>query len=121
MPLQGTCHCKAFTFEVDVAPEYVVNCTCTFCSKRGVLWAYYEPQQVRLTSHESVATYQKAGSPIKHHHCNTCGCGTYTESPDFSSGQPDFERPRYGINARLFDDLDLSTLSIKAIDGRNLW
>jgi len=46
------------------------------------------------------------------HFCPTCGCGTYSESPDFSSGDPDFEHPKIGANARLLDDFDLEAVPV---------
>ncbi|WP_140635765.1 GFA family protein [Methylibium rhizosphaerae] len=120
--LQGSCHCGATKFEVQEAPESVTCCTCSYCSKRGSLWAYYTPDQFRLTTPvEDVATYQWNSRLIKHHFCATCGCSTYCESPDFRSGAPDFEHPRLSVNARLFDDFDLDAVPLETIDGKNLW
>jgi hypothetical protein len=57
----------------------------------------------------------------KHHFCATCGCGTYSVTPDWSTGQPDMTKLRIGLNARLFDDVDLKAIKHLEIDGRNLW
>jgi hypothetical protein len=57
----------------------------------------------------------------QHHFCANCGCGTYSESPDWSTGKPDFENPRVGVNARLFNDFDLDAVPVTVIDGKNLW
>ena len=49
-------------------PGGVTRCTCSLCSKRGALWAYYKPAQFRLTSPpEDVATYQWQSRTVKHH------------------------------------------------------
>ena len=48
-------------------------------------------------------------------------CGTYSESPDWSTGKPDFDNPKVGVNARLFDDFDLDAVPVNLIDGKNLW
>ena len=59
---------------------------------------------------------------MQHHFCaSCCGCGTYSESPDWSTGKPDFERPKVSVNARLFDDVDLDAVPVTVIDGKNLW
>ena len=58
---------------------------------------------------------------VKHHFCANCGCGTYSESPDWSSGKPDFDNPKVGVNSRLFDDFDLDAVPVTVIDGKNLW
>ena len=122
MTIQGSCHCGKTQFEVQEAPAGLTRCTCSFCSKRGALWAYYRPAQFRLTTPiEDVATYQWRTKTSKHHFCATCGCGTYSESPDWSTGKPDFENLKIGVNARLLDEFDLDAVPVKVIDGKNLW
>jgi hypothetical protein len=122
MAVKASCHCGGTQFEVIAEPDIVTRCTCSFCSKRGALWAYYKPESFKLlTPLENVATYQWRSRTIKHHHCPVCGCGTYTESPDFSTGKPDFDNPKIGINARLLDDFELDAVPIEVLDGKNLW
>ena len=122
MPLKGSCHCGNTKFEVDEAPAGVTHCTCSFCSKRGALWAYYTPAQFRLLSpEENVATYLWQSRTVKHHFCANCGCGTFGESPDWSTGKADFDKMKVGVNARLFDDFDLDAVPVTVIDGKNLW
>jgi hypothetical protein len=120
--LKGSCHCGATRFEVTAAPAEVTRCTCSLCSKRGALWAYYTPAEFRLTVPEGQdAIYRWQTKTVKHHFCPVCGCGTYSESPDWSKGEPDFDNPKIGINARLFDDFDLDAVPVTVIDGKNLW
>ena len=122
MTLKGSCHCKATQFEVAEAPVSVTRCTCSFCSKRGALHAYYKPTQFKLTtSRDRVSTYQWKTYSVAHHYCAICGCGTYSESPDFSTGKADFSNMKVGVNARLFDDLDLDKIKVEVVDGKNLW
>lgn len=122
MIITGSCHCRATVFEVTAAPEAVTRCTCSLCSKRGALWAYYQPSQFRLkTSRDTMATYMWGSRTVKHHFCPVCGCGTFTDTPDFGSGSPDFDNPRVSINARLLDDFDLDAVEVVVIDGKNLW
>lgn len=122
MKIKGSCHCGATAFEVSAVPENVTQCTCSFCSKRGALWAYYTPSQFRLaTPATNLSTYRWGSKTIKHHFCGTCGCGTFTETPDWSTGEPDFDNPKVSVNARLFDDFDLGAVEVVVIDGKNLW
>ena len=79
MAIKGSCHCQATKFELVEAPATVTACTCSFCSKRGALWAYYLPDDVTFTSTDHRGTYQWGSRTIKHHFCAVCGCGTYTE------------------------------------------
>ena len=122
--LKGRCHCGATQFEVTVAPTEVTNCNCSFCSKRGGLWAYYRPEQFKLTTaRDRVSTYQWGHYLGQHHHCAICGCGTYSEFPDFSTGKPDFEHMKIAVNARLFDQdaIDIEQLPVTVVDGKNDW
>ena len=48
MALTAKCHCGATELEVNDPPSSLTRCTCTFCSKRGALWAYYAPEQVKI-------------------------------------------------------------------------
>ena len=119
MPTKGSCHCGATQFEVAEAPASVTRCTCSFCSKRGALHAYYTPDQFRLTTaRDRVSTYQWRSYTVQHHHCGVCGCPTYSESPDYSTGVADFSKPRIGVNARLFDDFDLDAVEMVVVDGK---
>ena len=122
MAIKGSCHCGKTQFEVVEAPTGVTRCTCSLCSKRGALWAYFTPAQFRLISPpENVATYRWGSKTVKHNFCAECGCGTFSESPDWSTGKPDFDNPKVGVNARLFDDFDLDAVPVTVIDGKNLW
>ena len=122
MTLKGSCYCGSTKFEVTEAPETVTRCTCSFCSKRGALWAYYDLAHFTLlTPRDTVATYRWNSKMVAHNFCPTCGCGTFTETPDWSKGEPDVDNPRIAINAHLFDNFDLQVVPIEVIDGKNLW
>ena len=70
MAIKGSCHCGNTQFEVSEQPSSVTRCTCSLCSKRGALWAYYTPAQFRLLSPSvNVATYLWGGRTVKHHFC----------------------------------------------------
>lgn len=43
------------------------------------------------------------------------------ESPDWSTGKPDFNKMKIGVNAHLFEDFDLDAVAVTVIDGKNLW
>ena len=122
MTLKGSCHCGATRFAIAEAPAKVARCTCSFCSKRGALWAYYRPEQFALTTaRDRVSTYQWRSYTVEHHHCAICGCGTYTESPEWVDKKPDPEKKKIAINARLLDDFDLDVIPVEVLDGKNLW
>jgi hypothetical protein len=122
MPIKGSCHCRATQFELPEAPTGLTRCTCSFCAKRGPLWAYYPAGAFKLlTARDRVSTYQWNSYTVQHHHCAICGCGTYTETPEWVDGKPDFSKLKIGVNARLLDDFDIDALPMQVIDGKNLW
>jgi hypothetical protein len=122
MILKGSCHCGATKFEVTEVPKTVTRCTCSICSKRGTLWAYYTPEQFsRLTPSENVSSYRWQSKTVSLEFCPTCGCSTTNETPTWVDGKPDFDHPLIAVNARLFDDFDLDAVPVVVIDGKNLW
>ena len=124
MTITGSCHCGKSAFRIHgQVPEQLTWCTCSFCSKRGVLWAYYQPAQFQLTSLAADdATYRWNTKLVKHHFCPVCGCGTYTDSPAFEpDGSWDKTTRRIGVNARLFDNFVAAEAPVVVIDGKNLW
>jgi len=123
MTITGSCHCgkNAFRIEGEI-PEKLTRCTCSFCSKRGALLAYYEPTQFHVTQAASDSTYLWNTKLVEHHFCSNCGCVTYSDSPAFGQdGSWDKVTRRIGVNARLFDDFDADTAPAIVIDGKNLW
>jgi hypothetical protein len=124
MPITGRCHCGNTAFEIDgEIPAKLTRCTCSFCAKRGSLYAYYEPAQFSLTTPVAdVATYRWNTKQVAHNFCATCGCGTFSDSPDFKpDGSWDGATRRIGVNARLFDNFDAASAPVEVIDGKNLW
>lgn len=123
MPLTATCHCGATRIELAHAPRDITECNCSFCFKRGALWAYYAPDQVAVVTGAEVNTgYSSSPEMHTHHHCSVCGCTTYsTLRCSWTDDGPDFDKPRISVNARLFDDFDIATLPSKKLDGRNDW
>ena len=55
MTITGSFHCgkSAFCIEGHM-PATLTRCTCSFCSKRGVLWAYFQPASMRVCSTTSL-------------------------------------------------------------------
>ena len=124
MTITGSCHCGkvAFAIEGDI-PAELTRCTRSFCAKRGTLYAYFQLAQFRLTTPEANnATYRWNTNMVAHDFCPTCGCGTFSDSPDFQpDGTWDATTRRIGVNARLFDSFDSAAAAVKVIDGKNLW
>jgi hypothetical protein len=124
MTITGSCHCGKVAFEIDGdLPDTLTRCTCSFCAKRGALVAYFRPDQLRDIGVDGLGSiYRWNTKLVAHHFCATCGCATYSDSPDFQpDGRWDKKTRRLGVNARLFDDYDAAAMPMTVIDGKNLW
>ena len=119
--VHGSCHCGAQRFTAP-APESVTHCNCSTCTKRGTLAAYYAPGEVELAlTLESLAAYQWGDRMMTFHHCTTCGCAVFADSDTWTTDEGEERPARITLNARLFDDLDLETVPVREVDGRNGW
>ena len=123
MTLKGNCHCGRNAFEIEgQLPEKLTRCTCSFCSKRGQLYAYFEPNQFKVTEATSDAVYRWQTKLVAHHFCSACGCSLYSDSPAFEpDGKWDGKTRRIGVNARLLNDFEAADWPVTVIDGKNLW
>ena len=122
--ISGSCHCGQIAFRIDCEiPAKLTRCTCSFCSKRGALHAYFQPEQFHFTkSGDSDAVYRWQNKLVAHHFCAVCGCGTFSDSPAFEpDGSWDKKTRRISVNARLFDNFDAGLAPVEVIDGKNLW
>jgi hypothetical protein len=125
MTVNGSCHCGATQFTDSRRPDGVTRCTCSFCSKRGALWAYQDKETdfTLTTSRDRVSTYQWGRYTAEHHHCAICGCGTWSRLPawDQKTKQPIPGKFGISVNAWLLDDFDPEAQPIKLVDGTNQW
>ena len=124
--ITGRCHCGDIAFEIDgEIPDELTRCTCSFCSKRGHLYAHFAPDQFRRIFPQDRAgesTYFWNSKLVANNFCGRCGCDVYADSPVFVPDE-DFKagKRRIAVNARLFDDFEAAEHPVTVIDGKNLW
>lgn len=75
MKYQGSCHCKAVTFEVEAPDVIEANyCNCSICTKSGFLHLIVPLSRFRLlTGEEDLRTYTFNTGIAKHTFCEICG------------------------------------------------
>ena len=113
MLYQGRCHCGRIAFEVGGELDSVNECNCSFCSRIGALRWFVPRKQVRfITPETDLSTYQFGTKRLKHYFCPECGC-----APIASNSRNGVET--LIVNARCLDDVDVSTLKIRAVNGRS--
>ena len=109
--LEGTCHCKAVRWELDVFPDGATACNCTVCRRYGALWAYGH-QDVDIRATGATRAYVR-GKAVEFHFCPACG------SVAFWRGRallPDGRR-RMAVNLRLAEPEAVAKVPIDHFDG----
>lgn len=133
MTVSASCHCGAVTVEVPKAPTEATRCNCTYCQRTGALWAYYPADDLKVTATAALGDYAPTG--LNHHHfCANCGGNTHGISPDWNSAYNADGTPKDGyvagtvpeerigaVNLNMVQDIDLTTIAIHEVDGRNNW
>lgn len=125
MTTLATCHCGATRIELPHPPTEATQCTCSWCTKSGGLWAYYRPEEVRIVRADHPGRYAPNGFN-EHFFCSNCGCTTHGISPDYTMESLNSDQiptgRKFAINLKILDDYELMTsLPVSVIDGRNLW
>jgi len=113
--ITASCHCGAIQVAVDTAPETVTDCNCSICRRYGVLWAYYSPARVRITSGaDTTDIYMCNDRLLEFHRCRNCGSVSHWASTDKT-------HDRMGVNARLLPPESLALARIRHLDGAESW
>lgn len=112
---EGGCHCGGVRFRATGDFAQVVECNCSICTKRGVIWAFVKPAQFALLSGaDGFSDYQFGKKTIHHLFCRSCGVGS------FSRGQAPSGEEMIAINVRCLDGIDVAALSPQKFDGKSL-
>ena len=53
MNYRGSCHCGRVSFEVQAKLDYVVECNCSICRRRGALWHGALESELRILTGEA--------------------------------------------------------------------
>jgi hypothetical protein len=109
--LEGSCHCGALRFAVDVGDDErdVLDCNCSICTRKGFLHLIVEEQHFTLLAGEP-RIYTFGTHTAKHMFCARCGIQA-------------FYRPRshpnaWDVNARCLD-VPLAYWRVHPFDGAN--
>ena len=109
--IEASCHCGTVHLEIEVPPSEVTECNCSICRRYGVLWAYYTPEQVNVSSPDPPTdVYVWNGRTTEFHHCRICGCVSHWTPTDR-------DRDRVGVNARLMEPEILAGARVRHLDG----
>ena len=116
MKHNGSCHCAAVRFEVDLdLSKGAGRCNCSICTKVGVTGAIVKPDAFRLVSgRESLSEYRWGAKISTRFFCRHCGIHCYGQGHLEELGG-DF----VSVNANCLDDVDLVDVKVSHWDGRH--
>jgi hypothetical protein len=108
----GGCHCGRVRFEVDGAPQEVVECNCSICSRKGYLHWIVPRAAFRLVSGaEELSTYRFGTGAAQHHFCRHCGVASFYVPRSHPDG--------IDVNVRCLEGVDVAALPRRPFDGRD--
>ena len=112
MIYQGSCHCRAISFEVE-APENIEAdyCNCSVCTKSGFLHLIVPFSKFKLlTGKQSISTYSFGTGIAKHTFCKICGIKPFYTPRSNPDG--------IDINVNCLDT-ESASINITNFDGQN--
>ena len=111
----GSCHCGKVRYEVSLdlsAP--VTSCNCSMCGRAGTLLTFVPATQFTLLSGEGdLKDYLFNKHHIHHLFCTSCGIKSFARGKSPRTGEE-----LIAVNARCLEDVDVSQLNVKQVDGK---
>lgn len=108
----GGCHCGTVRYEVGIEEIKAISCNCSHCHAKGFVLTFVPEAQFSLLAGEDKETeYRFHKKSIAHRFCAQCGVQSYAkaETPNGTM---------VAINVRCLRDVDLDTIAISPINGK---
>jgi hypothetical protein len=115
MTYEGSCHCGAVRYEVEMeAPAKAYACNCSICSRAGWLLAFVPRTAFRLQSEDALTDYQFNKKRTHHKFCKVCGIRPFSHGTDSKGTET------VAINLRCLKGFDWTGLPVETFDGASL-
>lgn len=109
---QGSCHCGRVRFALQAHINFVMDCNCSLCRRRGALWQGASDQQLTVVAgEEDLVLYQFNTLTAKHYFCRHCGIHPFA--------RPRLDSSKWVVNVRCIDGVDLAALPVRHFDGEH--
>src|ERR1019366_2743924 len=110
---EGGCHCGRVRFRAKVDLDLLSQCSCSICTKKGILHLPVFPAEFELSrGKDALTVYTFETGMAQHPFCAHCGMHPFY----VPRSQPD----KISVNARCLDDIDGPALKpTRFFDGRH--
>jgi hypothetical protein len=110
---EGGCHCGRVRFRAQVDLDLLSQCSCSICTKKGILHLPVFPADFDLLRGKNALTVYTFGTGVAQHtFCAHCGMHAFY----VPRSQPD----TISVNARCLDDIDSAAFKpTRSFDGRH--
>jgi hypothetical protein len=116
LPIKGSCHCGAVTYEMKVQPRFAVECNCTVCRSLGTVWGHGSSEAISVTTAPGATlSYSRGDKELAFHTCKTCGSSTHWEGIEGDSVG------RMAVNLRLAVPGTIEAIGHRHFDGADTW
>jgi hypothetical protein len=101
-------------YECTTDLAMVTACNCSICTKKGLHFAFLAPQSFQLRAGaDQLKEYLFNRHAIRHQSCADCGVEV------FANGEKPDGTHVIALNVATIDHIDLASLKMTPIDGRN--
>ena len=108
---EGGCHCGRVRFRAEVDLDLLSHCSCSICTKKGMLHLGTNPATFRLLRGKTALTAYTFGTGVAQHtFCSHCGMHAFYI--------PRANPHRISVNARCLDEGTVDKLVVRATNGR---
>ncbi|WP_428641323.1 GFA family protein [Roseibium sp.] len=116
LPITGSCHCGAVSYEMKTQPRHAVMCNCSICRRLGTVWGHGEVGAVSVSAAaDATLAYSWGDKDLAFHSCRTCGCTTHWEA---IKGEG---KGRMAVNLRLAEPGTIEAIGLRHFDGADSW
>ena len=116
LPIRGSCHCGAVSYEMRSQPRHAVECNCTICRSLGTVWGHGVDEDITITAApDATLAYSRGDKELAFHTCKTCGSTTHyvTIAGDYMG--------RMAVNLRLAEPGTIEAVGLRHFDGADSW
>jgi len=116
MHYAGSCHCNQVRFRLTCDPiTEAMKCNCSICRRKNLVLSepWFEAPQLEFTQgFAQLKSYLWQDKDLRHLFCPNCGVHI--------GASPVSEKIKVRLNLGCIDNIDLSALSIRHFNGRDL-